>query len=60
VVSILPEGHAAHAVLEEAGTAGGATADPARINGSDGRKTAWVNDSACSGEVLRALSRRWF
>lgn len=27
-----------------------------RINMQDGRKTAWVNDRRCSGEVLRALS----
>ena len=53
----LPQGHAAHAVLAEAGL------PPAedglimrRVNGRDGRKTAWVNDRRCSGEVLRALS----
>lgn len=27
-----------------------------RVNARDGRKTAWVNDRRCSGEVLRALS----
>jgi len=27
-----------------------------RINQQDGRKTAWVNDRRCSGDVLRALS----
>lgn len=27
-----------------------------RTNTRDGRKTAWVNDSRCSGEVLRTLS----
>jgi len=27
-----------------------------RTNRRDGRKTAWVNDRRCSGEVLRALS----
>ncbi|MGY9037162.1 MAG: DNA repair protein RecN [Rhodobacterales bacterium] len=52
----LPEGHAAHAVLEEAGLPGGSELILRRINGSDGRKTAWVNDRRCSGEVLRALS----
>ena len=52
----LPEGHAAHAVLEEAGLPGGTELILRRINGSDGRKTAWVNDRRCSGEVLRALS----
>ncbi|WP_286760052.1 MULTISPECIES: DNA repair protein RecN [Sulfitobacter] len=52
----LPEGHAAHAVLKEAGLPGGGELILRRINGSDGRKTAWVNDRRCSGEVLRALS----
>jgi DNA repair protein RecN (Recombination protein N) len=52
----LPEGHAAHAVLQEAGLPGGGELILRRINGSDGRKTAWVNDRRCSGEVLRALS----
>ena len=52
----LPEGHAAHAVLEEAGLPRGGELILRRINGSDGRKTAWVNDRRCSGEVLRALS----
>ena len=52
----LPEGHAAHVVLEEAGLPGGGELILRRINGSDGRKTAWVNDRRCSGEVLRALS----
>lgn len=48
--------HPAHAVLEEAGLPGGDELILRRINGSDGRKTAWVNDRRCSGEVLRALS----
>jgi DNA repair protein RecN (Recombination protein N) len=52
----LPEGHAAHEVLKEAGLPGGGELILRRINGSDGRKTAWVNDRRCSGEVLRALS----
>uniref|UniRef100_UPI00356A5C20 DNA repair protein RecN n=1 Tax=Sulfitobacter sp. TaxID=1903071 RepID=UPI00356A5C20 len=52
----LPDGHAAHAVLEEAGLPSGPELILRRINGSDGRKTAWVNDRRCSGEVLRALS----
>ncbi len=53
----LPQGHAAHAVLAEAGLP--AAEDGLimrRVNGRDGRKTAWVNDRRCSGEVLRALS----
>lgn len=52
----LGEDHPAHAVLEEAGLPGGAELILRRINASDGRKTAWVNDRRCSGEVLRALS----
>lgn len=49
--------HPAHAVLEEAGWE---IEDDAlilrRINTRDGRKTAYVNDRRCSGEMLRALS----
>ncbi|WP_272005777.1 DNA repair protein RecN [Roseovarius sp. ZX-A-9] len=52
----LPAGHAAHALLEEAGLPGGETLILRRINAADGRKTAWVNDRRCSGEVLRQLS----
>ncbi|MGH1354259.1 MAG: DNA repair protein RecN [Thalassovita sp.] len=52
----LPQGHAAHAVLEEAGLPGGEELILRRVNRKDGRKTAWVNDRRCSGEVLRALS----
>lgn len=53
----LPEGHAAHAVLEEAGMPSeGDELILRRINRKDGRKTAWVNDRRCSGEVLRQLS----
>ncbi|MEP4978859.1 DNA repair protein RecN [Ascidiaceihabitans sp.] len=52
----LPEGHPAHGVLEEAGLPGGDELILRRINTADGRKTAWVNDRRCSGEVLRALS----
>ena len=48
--------HPAHAVLAEAGLPGGDELILRRINTSDGRKTAWVNDRRCSGEVLRALS----
>ena len=54
----LPQGHAAHAVLEEAGIPSGPELILRRINTRDGRKTAWVNDRRCSGEVLRALSER--
>ena len=48
--------HPAHAVLQEAGLPAGDELILRRINGADGRKTAWVNDRRCSGEVLRALS----
>ncbi len=52
----LPADHPAHAVLDEAGLPGGDELILRRVNRSDGRKTAWVNDRRCSGEVLRALS----
>ena len=56
----LPEGHAARAVLDEAGIAAPDPSDGElilrRVNGSDGRKTAFVNDRRVSGEVLRDLS----
>jgi len=52
----LAEGHPARAVLQEAGLPDEDELILRRINGRDGRKTAWVNDRRCSGEVLRALS----
>ena len=52
----LHEGHGAHAVLAEAGLPGGQELILRRVNSSDGRKTAWVNDRRASGEVLRQLS----
>ncbi|WP_299148803.1 DNA repair protein RecN [uncultured Tateyamaria sp.] len=52
----LPDGHPAHAVLEEAGLPTSDELILRRVNTADGRKTAWVNDRRCSGEVLRALS----
>ena len=52
----LPKGHAAFAVLEDAGLPSEDELILRRVNRSDGRKTAWVNDRRCSGEVLRALS----
>jgi len=48
--------HAARAVLDEAGLPAGDELILRRVNTVDGRKTAWVNDRRCSGEVLRALS----
>lgn len=52
----LPEGHGARAVLEEAGLPVEDTLILRRVNSRDGRKTAFVNDRRCSGEVLRQLS----
>ncbi len=53
----LPEGHAARAVLaEHAIDAEDGELLLRRVNTRDGRKTAWVNGSRVSGEVLRALS----
>jgi DNA repair protein RecN (Recombination protein N) len=48
--------HPAQNVLQEAGFE---TCDELilrRVNSKDGRKSAWVNDRRCSGDVLRALS----
>ncbi|WP_299840918.1 DNA repair protein RecN [uncultured Jannaschia sp.] len=53
----LPQDHAAREVLDRHGL--GAEDDELllrRINTPDGRKTAWVNGTRVSGEVLRALS----
>ncbi len=52
----LPPGHAARAVLEEAGIKAEDDLILRRVNTADGRKTAYVNDRRVSGEVLRALS----
>ncbi|EYD77168.1 DNA repair protein RecN [Rubellimicrobium mesophilum DSM 19309] len=56
----LPPGHPAHAVLQEAGIEANED-DPGelilrRVNYTDGRKTAWINDRRASGETLRLLS----
>ena len=53
----LPEGHAARLVLEEHGieTEEGELL-LRRVNRADGRKTAWVNGTRVTGEVLRQLS----
>ncbi|CTQ32402.1 DNA repair protein RecN [Jannaschia rubra] len=53
----LPPGHAAHAVLAEhsIGAEDGELL-LRRVNTRDGRKTAWVNGTRVSGDVLRALS----
>ncbi len=52
----LPDGHPAFDVLKEAGMPVSDELILRRINTSDGRKTAWINDKRCSGELLRALS----
>ncbi|MCK4711736.1 MAG: DNA repair protein RecN [Marinosulfonomonas sp.] len=52
----LTENHAARAVLSEAGIPVEDELILRRINTTEGRKTAWVNDRRASGEVLRALS----
>lgn len=52
----LPPHHPAHSILEDAGLPGGDELILRRVNRADGRKTAWVNDRRCSGEVLRRLS----
>lgn len=48
--------HPARAVLAEAGLPEEDELILRRVNTTDGRKTAWVNDRRCSGEVLRQLS----
>ena len=52
----LPAGHPACAVLREAGLPEEDSLLLRRVNTVDGRKTAWVNDRRCSGDVLRQLS----
>ncbi|MCX7287351.1 MAG: DNA repair protein RecN [Rhodobacterales bacterium] len=52
----LPRRHAARVVLAEAGIEVEDELILRRVNASDGRKTAWVNDRRVSGEVLRDLS----
>ncbi|MEQ8293698.1 MAG: DNA repair protein RecN [Roseovarius sp.] len=52
----LAPGHPARAVLSEAGLPEDDTLLLRRVNTRDGRKTAYVNDRRCSGEVLRQLS----
>ena len=52
----LAPGHAARAVLAEAGILAEDELILRRVNTADGRKTAWVNDRRVSGEVLRDLS----
>lgn len=53
---LLSDDHPARGILDEAGIGCDDTLILRRVNARDGRKTAWVNDRRCSGEVLRALS----
>ncbi len=52
----LPDDHPARTVLEEAGLPVSDELILRRVNTTDGRKTAWVNDRRASGDVLRGLS----
>ena len=52
----LPVGHAARAILIEAGFEDTDELILRRVNYPDGRKQAWINDRRVSGEVLRELS----
>ncbi len=52
----LPKGHPAEAVLAEFEIEHEGELILRRVNTTDGRKTAWVNDRRVSGEVLRQLS----
>jgi len=52
----LSDDHPARAILADAGIGCEDTLIMRRVNARDGRKTAWVNDRRCPGEVLRALS----
>ncbi|EAR52470.1 DNA repair protein RecN [Oceanicola granulosus HTCC2516] len=53
----LPAGHPAEAVLAEAGIAAeDGELILRRVNSRDGRKTAWVNGTRATGELLRRLS----
>jgi DNA repair protein RecN (Recombination protein N) len=48
--------HPAHEILAEAGLPQSDELILRRTNARDGRKTAFVNDRRCSGEILRQLS----
>lgn len=52
----LSKNHPARAVLQEAGLPVDDELLLRRTNAKDGRKTAYVNDRRCTGEVLRKLS----
>lgn len=48
--------HPAHAILAEAGLSSDRELILRRVNTHDGRKTSYINDRRCSGEVLRRIS----
>ncbi len=48
--------HPAHKILADAGLPSSEELILRRTNARDGRKTAYVNDRRCSGEILRQLS----
>ena len=52
----LPRDHAAFTPLNEAGLSVGQDVILRRVNGKDGRKTAWINDRRVSTETLRVVS----
>ncbi len=52
----LPPGHAARAVLAEAGLAAADELILRRVTAADGRRAAFVNDRRAGAETLRALS----
>ena len=54
----LPADHPARDVLADAGIEPDSELILRRVNSTDGRKSAWINDRRASGEVLRALSER--
>ena len=53
----LSEGHLALDVLREAGIRDELELIIRRVNGKDGRKTAWINDRRVSGELLRTVAQ---
>ena len=54
----LVEDHPAQFILDNAGLPRCKELILRRVNTVEGRKTAWVNDRRCSGEILRALSEK--
>ncbi len=53
----LSDGHPASDVLREAGIRDELELIIRRVNGKDGRKTAWINDRRVSGELLRTVAQ---